>query len=142
MIKPSILLSTLIRKRPERTFVQIFRYFIVSVASLVIDFAVLAGLTELLGIHYLISAAISYTAGLVFNYLISVMWVFHTRRVDNRSLEFGIFALIGIIGLGVNQVTIWFLVDIVGLYYLISRAISAAIGYTWKYVARKLILFR
>lgn len=135
-------IDTLFKKRTDRTLIQLFRYFFVSAASLAVDFLVLALCTEIFGLHYLVSAAISYLAGLVFNYFLSVVWVFHTRRVENRTVEFGVFALIGVAGMGINELTMWLFVDIFAIHYLISRAISAGIGYAWKYVARKLILFR
>jgi putative flippase GtrA len=136
------LLSTLFKKNPERTLVQVFRYFVVSAASLAVDFGTLALFTEVAGFHYLVSAALSYLCGLVFNYFLSVAWVFNVRRVENRSIEFGVFAIIGVAGMGINELLMWLFVDIFGIYYLVSRVISAGIGYVWKYYARKLILFR
>ncbi len=133
---------TLFKKRTDRTLIQLFRYFFVSAASLAVDFLVLALFTEIFHFHYLVSAAISYLAGLVFNYFLSVVWVFHTRRVDNRTVEFGVFALIGVAGMGINELTMWLFVDIFAIHYLVSRLISAGIGYAWKYVARKLVLFK
>lgn len=118
------------------------RYGMVSVASLTLDFAVLTALTSLAGIHYLVSAAIAYTAGLILNYLLSTSWVFRSRRVSNRSVEFASFAAVGIVGLGLNQVLMWLFTSGLGLFYPVSRAISAVIGYIWKYLVRKLLLFR
>ncbi len=135
-------IDTLFTKKPKRTLVQLFRYFIVSGASLVIDFAVLALLKEVFAVHYLFAAAISYLVGLVFNYLVSVAWVFYARKVESRTVEFGVFALIGVAGMGINELTMWLFVDVFAIHYLVSRGISAGIGYAWKYVARKLVLFK
>lgn len=118
------------------------RYGMVSVAALSLDFGVLALLTSVFGIHYLISSAISYICGLVLSYVLSVTWVFRSRRVQNKSVEFAGFVAIGIVGLGINQVLMWLFTSVLGLFYPISRAFSAVIGYLWKYFARKLMLFR
>lgn len=136
------IVTAMFNKNPEREIIQIFRYLVVSSVALAIDFGTLAVLTELAGLHYLVSAAFSYTIGLIFSYIASVVWVFKKRTIDKKHLEFSIFAVIGIAGLGMNELTIWIMVDILGLHYLLSRFVSAGIGYVWKYVARRLILFR
>jgi putative flippase GtrA len=135
-------IHALLVRRSEKTIVQLFRYVIVSGVSLVVDFVVLYLLTELAGFHYLVSAAISYVAGLIVNYFLSIAWVFYARKLDNRTAEFSIFAGIGIAGMGINELTLWVLSSLLGLHYLIGRGISAVIGYTWKYVARKWMLFK
>lgn len=134
-------IEILFTRRPEKTIVQLFRYTFVSAASLAVDFLLLALLTEIFSIHYLLSAAFSYLGGLIVNYFLSIVWVFHSRKLDNRRLEFGIFLIIGIAGLGINELLMWLFVDVLALYYLLARVFSAGFGYAWKYVARKLILF-
>jgi len=129
-------------KKTDNVIVQLFRYFIVSGLSLVIDFCTLFVFTDLLHIQYLVSGILSYSIGLVINYFISVNWVFNSRNYEDRRKEFIVFAGIGILGLGVNTLVMWICTGLLGLYYLASRVISAAIGYTWKYVARRVILFR
>lgn len=121
---------------------EIFRYGLASGLSLLVDVALLAVLVEVAGLHYLVSAALSYSAGLIVNYLISVLYVFRYRRIQDRRVEFVSFAGIGLLGLGINQALMWLLTGILGVYYPMSRVISAGIGYTWKYLARKTLLFR
>ncbi len=136
------LLNTLMVEKTDNLFIQLFRYFMVSGLSLVVDFATLLFFTEFLGLYYLVSATLSYSLGLVLNYFISVAWVFNTRKISNRSAEFAIFAIIGILGLGINVGILWIWTSLLGLYYLAGRVVSAGIGYVWKYVARRIILFR
>ena len=128
--------------KTDHVLVQLFRYFVVSGFSLVIDFCTLFLFTDVLRIHYLISSVLSYSIGLLINYYISVNWVFNSRTYANRRKEFTIFVAIGIAGLGINTLVMWVCTGLFSLYYLAARVISAAIGYTWKYVARRLILFR
>lgn len=127
--------------KTDNILVQLFRYFVVSGLSLVIDFCTLFAFTDLLHIHYLVSSVLSYSIGLVINYYISVNWVFGTRKYADRRKEFTIFVVIGIAGLGINTLVMFVCTGLFSLYYLTARVISAAIGYTWKYVARRLILF-
>lgn len=111
-------------------------------AAFIVDFGSLYILTDIFGIYYLISAAIAFLLGLVANYLLSISWVFNKRTLDSKSMEFGIFTFIGIIGLGINEFFIWFFTAEVGFYYLISKIISTVIILFWNFFARKYILFK
>lgn len=125
----------------ESRLVEFFRYGFVSVVSLAVDFGGLYALTEFAGLHYLLSAAVSYSAGLVVSYLLSVLWVFPKSRLKSRAAEFSVFVVIGLAGMGLNELLLWLLTDVLLFSYLASRLISAVIGYIWKYVLRKAILF-
>jgi putative flippase GtrA len=71
-----------------------------------------------------------------------VSWVFNKRKLDNRTFEFGIFAIIGIVGLGLNEVLLWFFTQELLIYYLLSKIFAAAIILFWNFFARKYLLFR
>ncbi len=129
-------------KKSSHSFIEFFRYFFVAVSALATDFMVLFVLTHFFHVHYLVSAVVSYLSGMVVNYFLSIVWVFRTRRFNDRRKELFIFFTIGIIGLGVNEFLMWLFTDVLLLYYMISRIISAGVGYVWKYIARKLILFK
>ncbi len=135
-------LNTILKQETERTIIQLFRYVFVGGAAFIVDFGSLFILTDFFGIYYLISAAIAFILGLIVNYILSISWVFNNRKLDNSTLEFGVFTLIGIVGLGLNEVFIWFFTAEVGFYYLISKIISAVIVLFWNFFARKYVLFK
>jgi putative flippase GtrA len=121
---------------------QFSRYLVVGGLAFVVDFALLYVLTEFAGLQYLISAAIAFLFGLVANYGLSRLWVFKRRTLKNGALEFGIFAVIGVMGLGSNEVIIWFEREKMHFHYMIAKAISAGILVIWNFSARKSVLFR
>ena len=135
------LFGPLFRDSARGSLVQAFRYGIVSVVSLAFDFGGLWLLTEVAGLHYLVSAVVSYGLGMVVNYLLSITWVFSSRKLKSRAVEFGTFVLIGVAGMGINEALLWLLTDVLGAYYLVSRGVSAVVGFAWKFVARKVALF-
>ena len=79
---------------------------------------------------------------IVVNYLLSILWVFANHTQNNRWVEFLVFAIIGIFGLGLNEIIIYLGTDIVGLPYMLSKLISTAIVFFWNFFARKIILFK
>lgn len=122
--------------------VQAIRYAVVGVVALVVDVTFLVLLTEFADIHYLSSAALSFTCGLMTNYGLSITWVFDHRSVENRWIEFGMFAAIGLIGLAMLEVIMWSLTEHAGFNYLISKAIATIVVFTWNFLARRYLLFQ
>jgi len=127
--------------KSDKTSIQLFKYFFVGGIAYTVDFGSLFILTDLVKIHYLISAAIAFTLGLITNYSLSIIWVFSKRTVANKRLEFILFSIIGLVGLGLNEVIIWFFTEWVHFHYLISKVFSTVVVFFWNFFARKKILF-
>ena len=127
--------------KTENTLFQLFRYTLVGGLAFVIDFGSLYALKEKCGLHYLVSAGIAFILGLMVNYFISVKWVFNSRAVKSRLMEFAIFAAIGLVGLALNELFLWIFTGLLAIYYLVSKLMTAFIVYFWNFFARKFILF-
>lgn len=140
--KLSSLFYTLFRKKTDNTFLQLIRYTIVGGFAFLIDFGTLYILTEFVNLHYLLSAGIAFILGLLTNYFLSIRWVFDTRIVRDKKLEFIIFAVIGLLGLGLNELFLWIFTDLLDIYYLVSKILTSMLVYLWNFFARKRILFR
>jgi putative flippase GtrA len=117
------------------------RYFGASALALAIDLATYSGLIRLAGVHYLLAAPVGFALGLGLIYLLSVRWVFAERRLANPRLEFAVFALIGIAGMGINELVIYAGVDLFALGYEQAKLASAAVVFCFNFVSRKLLLF-
>ncbi len=128
-------------KKSEKVLNQFIGYVFVGGVAFVIDFAALWFFTDMMGINYLYSAVIGFILGLLVNYFLSIYWVFGERKVKSARKEFIIFTVIGIIGLGVNELILWFFTDVRGVYYLHSKIIATGIVFIWNFVARKVVLF-
>ncbi|MCI0464834.1 MAG: GtrA family protein [Gemmataceae bacterium] len=135
------MLKKLLTGKTDSTFVQLVRYTFVGGLAFVVDFCVLAFLTECFGLYYLHSAALAFSMGLATNYLLSVFWVFKDRRVESKALEFFVFALLAVSGLGVNQFLMYFFTETVGCHYLFSKGFATGITFWWNFASRKVILF-
>lgn len=131
-----------VRGATDHAQVQFFRYGIVGGAAFVVDFGSLYALTELAGAHYLAAAALAFLLGLATNYALSVRWVFATRRLANRWAEFAVFGLIGVVGLGLNELVVWQCTETLGLHYLASKCVAAVLVLFWNFGARRRALFQ
>lgn len=126
----------------DKLLVQFVRYFFVGGFAFVVDFGLLYILTEYAGLHYLLSATLSFIAGLLVNYIISCLWVFNGSKFKNRLIEFLFFAAIGVVGLALNDALIWLFTDCIGTHYMFSKIVAAAMVYLWNFFARKYLVFR
>ncbi|MDD4969122.1 MAG: GtrA family protein [Paludibacter sp.] len=134
-------LKSLFKGKTNNSFLQLFRYTFVGGLAFLVDFGLLIMLTEYFHIYYLLSAGIAFVFGLIVNYYLSINWVFNSRVVENKLFEFLVFTLIGIVGLGLNELFLWLLTDKLLFYYIFSKAITTFIVYFWNFFARKLLLF-
>ncbi|MGO9387943.1 MAG: GtrA family protein [Methanobacterium sp.] len=134
-------LKNLLKHQTDKTSIQFFRYIFVGGIAFLIDIGFLYILTNFFGYYYLISAAISFTLGLIANYLLSTHWVFNKHNLNNLTLEFSIFTIIGIIGLGLNELFIWFFTAELNIYYLTSKIFAAILILLWNFLARKYTLY-
>ncbi|MBQ9418458.1 MAG: GtrA family protein [Bacteroidales bacterium] len=126
----------------QATLFQLVRYGLVGGIAWAVDFGLLAAFTELGGLHYTLSAALSFLAGLVVNYLLSNLIVFKEHRVESRWAEFAIFAAIGGVGLLLNEGIMYACTEWMGLHYMLSKIAATALVFFWNFFARKFALFQ
>ncbi|MDR1006582.1 MAG: GtrA family protein [Bacteroidales bacterium] len=125
----------------NNVWLQLFRYTFVGGSAFVVDFLLLWLLTDFCGLNYLISATISFIVGLCVNYFISVRVVFFQSKVDDKRLEFLYVALIGGVGVGLNDLFIWLLTAKVGIYYMLSKILTAVVVYLYNFFARRYLIY-
>ena len=115
---------------------EIFRFAIVGGASFVVDYALLYFCTEWLGIHYLYSAAISFTVSVIVNYWLCVVFVFEGAG-KQTGRQAALFIGSSVVGLGINQVCMWMFVEKFGLHYMLAKIGATFIVMFWNYVMKR-----
>lgn len=126
-------------------FRQLVRYLLTGGLAFIVDFGIYAFCEYSLEWHYLLANLAGLVAGLVLNYNLSVKWVFADckRSLESRkAAEFAVFTLVGIVGIGINELSMFFLIAELQVPDLISKIIAAAIVLVWNFCGRKLTLFR
>ncbi|WP_283170264.1 GtrA family protein [Curtanaerobium respiraculi] len=119
---------------------QFMKFGVVGVIAFAIDYGLLAFLTEVFGINYLVSATISFTVSVIFNYVASMRYVFTHKEGMSRRREFAIFVVLSVIGLAINNLCMWAGVELLGIHYLITKIGATAIVMVWNFVTRKIFL--
>ena len=119
---------------------QLFRFGLVGGICFLIDYSILYICTDIFKIHYLISSVISFTISTIFNYILSIKWVFNLKENRNSRKDFVNFIVFSVIGLILNQIIMWFGVDILNIYYMITKIISTCIVMCFNFITRKIFL--
>lgn len=117
--------------------IQFFRYLFVGGFAAVINIGSLYIFKEFFHMYYLIANVLGFILGLITNYILSRILVFAKENDMNRIVEFTTYAIIGVIGLGLDTLFIWIFTDKVKIYYMISKIISTALVFIWNFFARK-----
>lgn len=121
--------------------IQAFRALFVSAIAFVTDAGFLWALS-LTGLHYLICAVFGFLAGVGVNYILSVKFVFKEKAPVGKAGEFTVYVLVGVIGLGLTLVFMWFFTEVIGLFFMVSRGIAAILVFAWNFISRKAVLYR
>lgn len=127
-------------KKKTSLIQQILRFGVVGGGAFAIDYGIMIFLTEVFGVNYLISSAISFTVSVIFNYILSIKWVFNTTDDRSQTQDFVVFIVLSVIGLGINQLIMWLAVDLLGIFYMLSKIGATAVVMVYNFVTRKIFL--
>lgn len=119
---------------------EFVRYLAASLVALAVDTVVLLTLAAIA--HYMVAASVGFILGAVVSYLLATRWAFSRRRMaENSKSEFGIYLLVGLFGLGINNLVIFVAFGNLGIALIWAKAIAAAMTFAFNFIVRKLVLF-
>lgn len=138
------------KKKLKELCCEIFRYLFVCSLAFVIDSAVLYVFRECIfrnqrPIFLFIATALGFVAGLVVNYVLSIVYVFQgqaNRERGKKVSAFVIFTLVGLIGLGLTEVGMYIGVYELGWNLLLTKVLVAGAVLVWNYCGRKVLIFK
>lgn len=117
------------------------RYFWAGSLTFAADFTVLFLLTEIVGLNYLLSNLFGVCVGILLSYLLCIKWVFVNRRYGGSSFEFPAFVLTCIVGILLNELLLWCLVEYVSIHYLVSKVLVTLVIFVFNFLFKKVLLF-
>lgn len=127
-------------KNWKHLFAQLVKFGIVGVLATLIDWVIFYLLTNIINIHYGIATAISFLISTVFNYYLSVKYVFDVDSSTSKKRNFIIFLIFSIIGLGLNELILWICIEKIRLYNMIGKIIATGLVMIFNFITRKIFL--
>lgn len=119
---------------------QLFGFGIVGIICFIIDYGLMIILTEVIGLTYLVSCALSFIISTIVNYILSMRYVFESKENVNKTVEFILFVIMSTIGLGLTELLMFLAVDKLNIYYMISKIVVTGIVMIYNFVTRKIFL--
>lgn len=123
----------------KKLIVQLIKFGIVGVIAAIIDVGVLVLLKELLNMDVLLASALSFSASVVVNYILSMLFVFKSDN-DNKIKEFVVFVALSVGGLLLNQFIMWIGTEFLTIYYLWVKIFAFVFVPVYNFVTRKIFL--
>lgn len=120
---------------------RFIRYCIGGGFAFLVDLSLLYILTEYVRLWYLYSATLSFVVTAMVNYTIQKYWTFKNseRKIGQQFLS---FLIIQVIGLLLNNLTLYIFVEFVGLWYMLAKILAAGLVLIWNYWAGKKFVFK
>ena len=127
-------------KKLKNLLFQLIKFGIVGVLATILDWGIFYLLTNIINIHYGIATAISFLISTVFNYYLSVKYVFDVDSSTSKKRNFIIFLIFSIIGLGLNELILWICIEKIHLYNMIGKIVATGLVMIFNFITRKLFL--
>ncbi len=108
-------------KKTDKAYIQFLKYITLGNISNIFDFLSLYILTEFIGLHYVISASVSFIIGVLSNYLINILWIFK-RGKHEFYIEIMLIIIVSTTGLILSIIVIYVLVEYLRIHYMLSKA--------------------
>lgn len=119
---------------------QLFGFGIVGIICFIIDYGLMIILTEVVGLTYLVSCALSFIISTIVNYILSMRYVFESKENVNKTAEFILFVIMSTIGLGLTELLMFLAVGKLNIYYMISKIVVTGIVMIYNFVTRKIFM--
>jgi putative flippase GtrA len=109
---------------------RLIRFGVVGASGAALNTGVLYALYHAAGLPLLMSSALAVELAVISNYLLNDRWTFAAPRPSCRL--FAKFNTVSMVGLGLNVLTVWFLVQS-GVYFLAANLAGILISFASNY---------
>jgi len=126
-------------RKPEN-WAQLFKFGVIGASGYVINLAVFAALNEAFGVHHILAALGAFCVAVTNNFLWNRHWTFRAAG-GHAGFQAARFLTVSVLGLGVNLILLYLLVDIAGAPEVPSQAVSVAAAMPFNFIGNKLWTF-
>ena len=131
-----------------RELTRFFKFATVGAFGMVVDLSVLNILVKLAGLPLLIANSFSFSAAVISNFTWNRLWTFPESRERPISTQLPQFALVNVIGLGINTIVLWLVYQFTQrvlpdpLDYNAAKIMAIGVVLFWNYGANRIWTYR
>lgn len=119
---------------------QIIRFSFVGLISTGVDYGGFLLFHHIVGWQYLLSSTLSYSVGIFVNYWLSMRYVFKSDESRPKTVEFGLYTALTLIGLILNQVAVFTFVEWAHMPPSLGKLTAIAVVMAYNFISRKLFI--
>lgn len=119
---------------------KIFKFGLVGLSGMAIDFGFTYFFKEVVKIHKYFANAIGFTVAATSNYFFNRLWTFQSVNPEIAS-EYFRFFIISLIGLGINTLILWLLVSKLKMHFYLSKLFAIGVVMIWNFFMNLLFTF-
>ena len=119
---------------------QFLRFAVVGLSAFAVDYAIFLLLTYVFEVYYIAASTVSYFIATVYNYTMSMRFVFSGKETQTAMQRFFIFVGLSVVALGLNQLFLWLFVDGARWPEWFAKLAATACVTIFNFVSRKLCL--
>ncbi|MEO8085928.1 MAG: GtrA family protein [Bacteroidota bacterium] len=119
---------------------KFLKFGVVGASGMVVDFGITFLLKEKVRVQKYVANAIGFTIAVISNYMLNRWWTFESMNHEVVR-EFSSFALVAVIGLGINSLILWMLVSKAKFKFYLSKLLAIGVVTFWNFCANYFIIF-
>jgi putative flippase GtrA len=120
---------------------KFFKFCIVGLSGMVVDFGTTWVLKEKAGINKYLANSSGFILAATSNYFFNRYWTFQSKD-QHVGQEYATFFLISLIGLGINNLVVYVLTEKLKLNFYLSKLFAIGTVTLWNFSMNCLITFR
>ena len=124
----------------KELILQFCKFGMVGTFCFCIDYGLMILLTETHVMSYYASSAVSFTASVIVNYVLSMRFVFVAKEGMSKMQEIMIFIALSMVGLLLNQMIMFFAVELLGMFYALAKIFATILVTAYNFISRKKFL--
>lgn len=124
----------------KRSIKQLALYLIVGGLAAIVEWVGFYVLSELLGIHYMLSTAAAFIVSTFTNWVFGRLLLFHASWSPWKEL-LQIY-LVSSVGLLLNLIIMWVACETLGLKKLIAKVLATGLVFFWNFFIRKFAIYK
>lgn len=124
----------------EISKLQVTRFLIVGVASFLVEFCLFTFLIDVIDLKYTYANPPAMAVAILFNYFLTKWFVFEAQKHNARK-TFVLFLLFTFMGVVLNQLLLWLMVEHMLLNIKASKVLAVGIVAVFNYLTKKHFVF-
>ena len=132
----------------RKELIRFLKFATVGAIGMVVDLTVLNVMVKAVGLHLLTANSISFTVAVISNFTWNRLWTFPESRSRPVHTQLAQFALVNIIGLGINNLVLWLVFQLTQQFvpdpfdYNLAKITAIGVVLFWNYGVNRLWTYR